>query len=202
MPLYKEWISDTHSLAAIWKIEEEEGYFTERTKYESAIKHERRRLEHLAGRLLLKHLKHDFPILEIAPDQHDKPRLKNNQYFFSISHSFPYVAAIISNEHEKGIDIQCWKPRMEILQHKFLSPDEQQFSKNDPELITVAWTAKEAAYKYIGLRGIDFIEQLPIKDWNKYSNAGEIGIHPKIEEKSSQLLINYIVEDDFSCAFI
>lgn len=202
MPLYKEWISDAHSLAAIWKIEEDEEFFIASTKYESDIKHNRRRLEHLAGRLLLKHLKHDFPILEIAPDEHSKPRLYNNRYFFSISHSYPYVAAIISNEHEKGIDIQCWKPRMELLQDKFLSASEQLLFRNDPQLITVAWTAKEAIYKYIGRRGIDFINQLPISNLKNNTGFGEVEIKPVIGEKSVQLTVNYIVEADFSCAYI
>lgn len=61
MPLFREWSSDKYSLAAIWKIEEPESFFTERTGITSDIKNEKRRMERLAGRFLLKYLKNDFP---------------------------------------------------------------------------------------------------------------------------------------------
>src|SRR5579875_3382371 len=131
MGLYKEWSPDEASLAAIWKIEEPEIFFTDRVGNISDRKNDKRRTEHLAGRYLLKYLKEDFPLHHITPDEHDKPRLHENRYYFSISHSWPYVAAVISEEQEAGIDIQTWHPRMEIIQHKFLSEDEQTLFNND-----------------------------------------------------------------------
>ncbi len=44
MPLYQEWSSDKYSLAAIWKIEEPESFFIERTGLPAPdIKAEKRR---------------------------------------------------------------------------------------------------------------------------------------------------------------
>src|ERR1700749_152451 len=97
MPLYREWSISHHALAAIWKIDEPESFFTERTGIIKDIKNEKRRMEHHAGRFLLKHLKEDFPLLNIVPDVEDKPRIDNNEYYFSISHSWPYVAAVIDS---------------------------------------------------------------------------------------------------------
>ena len=65
-------------MAAIWKIDEPETFFTERTGISSDIKSEKRRMEHLAGRFLLKHLKEDFPLFNIKPDEHDKRYLHVN----------------------------------------------------------------------------------------------------------------------------
>lgn len=202
MSLYREWSSDAYSLAAIWKIEEPESFFTERTGITSDIKNDKRRIERLAGRFLLKYLKQDFPLLNIYSDEHDKPRINNNDYFFSISHSWPYVAAVVSPYVECGIDIQCWHPRMEALQHKFLSAEEQQFFHNDPKLITLAWSAKEAAYKWQGRRGVEFIDHLPIAHYAAKEHNHEFNIHLQLTDPKLRIISQGIVKEDFACAFI
>ncbi|HRO42609.1 MAG TPA: 4'-phosphopantetheinyl transferase superfamily protein [Flavipsychrobacter sp.] len=202
MPLYREWSSDPFSLAAIWEIAEPESFFIERTGLTIDIKSEKRRLEHLAGRFLLKHLKEDFPVLSIAPDEYDKPRLNNNQYYFSISHSFPYVAAVVSPSVECGIDIQVWHQRMESLQHKFLSDTEQQFFKNDPQLITLAWCAKEAVYKWQGRRGVDFIEHLPIKKFETHKAEYDIEINSQLTSSKSHISVKCFIDSHFAIAYV
>jgi phosphopantetheinyl transferase len=202
MPLYREWASDPFSLAAIWKIEEPESFFTEQTGLVADIKNEKRRLERLAGRFLLKHLKEDFPLFNIRPDEHDKPRIDDNQYYFSISHSWPYVAAVVSPYVEAGIDIQCWHQRMEKLQNKFLSPAEQLFFKNDPQLITLAWSAKEAAYKWQGRRGVEFIDHLPIHFFGKNENFYNIKINLQLTAPQLDITVLGLLEHDFSCALV
>jgi len=167
MPLIKEWNPGNYGLAAIWEVTEPESFFTESTGMVSDIKHEKRRLERLAGRHLLKHLQEDFPLHGIAPDVHDKPRIDADKYFFSISHSWPYVAVMVDPEDEAGIDIQTWHRNILGIQHKFLNDEEQEMFENDEQLVTLAWCAKEAAYKWLGRRGVDFIEHMPITYFNK-----------------------------------
>lgn len=202
MPLYREWSSDPYSLAAIWKIEEPESFFTERTGITSDIKNDKRRIERLAGRFLLKYLKQDFPLLNISIDEHDKPRTANNHYLFSISHSWPYVAAIVSPYVEAGIDIQCWHPRMQLLQNKFLSPEEQVYFDNQTELITLAWSAKEAAYKWQGRRGVEFIDHLPITSYKENNNNHIFDLHLQLTNPKMYITAQGIVKQDFACAFI
>lgn len=202
MPLIKEWNSDPYSLAAIWKIDEPESFFTEHTGLQVDIKNEKRRMERLAGRFLLKYLKADFPLQDIAPDPHDKPRISNDQYFFSISHSWPYVAAIVSPYAEAGIDIQCWHPRMEQLQHKFLGSTEQALLQGDTRLITLAWCAKEAAYKWQGRRGVEFIDHLPIIHWLSQEDNYNIIINLKLLNPDQQLSLQGFVNDQFACCFV
>lgn len=203
MPLYREWSSDKYSLAAIWKIEEPESFFIDRTGLPPLdIKAEKRRIERLAGRFLLKHLKEDFPLLNIKPDKHDKPRIDNNEYYFSISHSWPYVAAVVSPYVECGIDIQCWHPRMEKLQNKFLTVDEQLIFKNNPELITLAWSVKEAAYKWQGRRGVEFSDHINILSLDEKEHNYNIKIFMQLTEPKMNILSQGIVKQDFACAFI
>jgi phosphopantetheinyl transferase (holo-ACP synthase) len=169
MPLYKEWEPNEHALAAVWHIGEEEAFFGDKTGLTSPIRHPKKRLEHLCGRYLLQHLREDFPLHHIAPDEHDKPRLPENRYYFSISHSYPYVAAVISDKEECGIDIQVWKDNIAAIAYMFLSEDELALCSEggkkaaDTRLLTLAWCAKEAVYKWNGRRGAEFIRDLPIQ---------------------------------------
>lgn len=167
MPPLKKWKPDTATDAIIWEIGETEAFFMDATGLSSDIKSDKRRIERLAGRFLLQTLREDFPIHDIVPDEFDKPRIPNNKYHFSISHSYPYVAAMVSERAHCGLDIQIWHDRMTQLQHKFLSGHEQRFFMQDARLITLSWCAKEAAYKWLGRRGIDFIEHLKIKSYTK-----------------------------------
>jgi len=202
MPVIKEWNSDPYSLAAIWKIDEPESFFTGETGLSIDIKNEKRRMERLAGRFLLKYLQQDFPLHDISPDQHDKPRITDNQYFFSISHSWPYVAAVVSPYAEAGIDIQCWHPRMEQLQHKFLSPEEQAVLKADTELITLAWSAKEAAYKWQGRRGVEFIDHLPITGWYTEACIFNITINLNLLNPQKEISIQGFKNEHFACCVV
>ncbi len=202
MPLYREWSVGHDSLAAIWKIDEPEVFFTQRTGITPDIKNEKRRMEHLAGRFLLKHLKEDFPLLNIRPDEHDKPRIADNQYYFSISHSWPYVAAIVSPYHECGMDIQVWHERMTLLQHKYLSPDEQSFFNDDPQMLTMAWSAKEAAYKWQGMRGVEFTDHLILNYLEKKGDQYNINIYLNLTSPHKLLTLEGRIESDFSCVYV
>ena len=202
MPLYKAWESDDYSQAAIWKITEPETFFSEATGLQFDIGHERRRLERHAGRYLLQLLKADFPLDQIAPDAHDKPRLDGNPCFFSISHSWPYVAAVLSPWAEAGIDIQCWRPGMHRLQHKYLSPAEQQLLGPCARRLTLAWSAKEAAYKWQGRRGVDFREHLPIT--GLYEEGGQLQLSIRLELLNPAPMITVAgwEEPDFAIAWV
>jgi phosphopantetheinyl transferase len=202
MPLYKEWNIGDHGLAAIWKIDEPESFFADHTGLKPDIKNEKRRIEHMAGRYLLKHLQHDFPILAIDKDEHDKPRISDNEFYFSISHSWPYVAAVIDPGNEAGIDLQTWHPNIADIKHKFLSADEQEIFGGDEQLLILAWSAKEAAYKWNGRRAVDFIEHLPIANFFKTDGKSEIAIYFKLSEIPKMIFIENIITVDFACSYV
>lgn len=202
MPLYREWNSDVFSLAAIWEIAEPEEFFVRHTGIVTDIKSHKRRLEHLAGRFLLRHLQADFPLQDIFPDAHDKPRISGNPFFFSISHSYPYVAAVVSRHVECGIDIQTWHQRMPQLQDKFLSPAEQELFRNDPKLLTLAWCAKEAAYKWQGRRGVAFIDHLPIHHYRQTDEEHNINVILQLTNPKLEIKAKAFTGAHFACALI
>ena len=202
MPILKEWNIGDHGLAAIWRVEEPESFFSEHTGLDTDLKNEKRRIEYLAGRYLLKHLEKDFPLWNISKDAHDKPRIDDNKYYFSISHSWPYIAAVIDTYNEVGIDIQTWHPNIGRIQQKFLSPEEQELFKNDPKLLTVAWCAKEAVYKWNGKRGVDFIEHLPIEYFNQRGQNSEIAIYFKLSKMPQMIFIENEINIDFACSYV
>lgn len=169
MPLLKQWNPKTNSIVAIWHITESEEFFLQNDAVRqatagSSIRHPKRRLEHIAGRYLLQQIQADFPIHDISPDSHDKPRLPDNNFFFSLSHSYPFVAAVITEDEECGIDIQVWKENIAEISHMFLSEEEQKICQEENSLYTLAWCAKEAVYKWNGRRGIDFIGDFKLKN--------------------------------------
>lgn len=203
MPLYKEWNPTLHSLAAIWHIAEPEDFFASQIKLPLPdIAHPKRRIEFLAGRFLLQYLHKDFPLHSIYKDEHDKPQLPGGSLHFSISHSFPFVACIIDAHHAVGIDIQCWHKSILQLQQKFLSQDEQAFCEHDAKKITLAWTSKEAAYKYQGLRGVDFIEHLPITFWKKNEALFDIKIKLKLTPLQQEVPITSFIFSDFALSVV
>ena len=91
---------------------------------------------------------------------------------------------------------------MELLQNKFLSAEEQRLFKNDPKLITLAWSAKEAAYKWQGRRGVEFIEHLLIRFFEKKDEIYNIDIFLDLMTPAILLNLECRIYADFSCALV
>jgi phosphopantetheinyl transferase len=201
MSLYRKWENTAGGMAAIWQIEEPLSFFETETGLSSDIRNERRRTEHLAGRFLLRFLQPGFPIHSIAKDDQDKPRIPGDVWHFSISHSWPWVAVVLSREAPVGIDIQTWHPRIADIQHKFLSAEEQQMIGPSETRITLAWCAKECVYKWNGKRGVEFIEELPISAMPEVAEPNMTIIMQSFEA-ARYITIKSIVHTDFACCFV
>ena len=169
---YQHNINDQSKLAT-WRIEEPEGFFTERVPVKHDVSHPYKRLQHLAGRYLLRELYPDFPLEEILIADTRKPFLKNEKYHFSISHSGYFAAAIASPLHRVGVDVELVTPRISNITRKFLNTEEYQFLDSFRQLdhiyfdlATILWSAKEAVFKWYGEGQVDFRKhiqlQLPI----------------------------------------
>ena len=201
MALFKTWQIDKDAVAAIWEIEEPLSFFEELTGLKSDIRNEKRRTEHLAGRFLLQFLVPEFPIHEIFKDDQDKPRLPGDLFHFSISHSWPWVGVVIDRTKPAGIDLQTWHPRILDIQHKYLSETEQLLVGPDEKRITLAWCAKESAYKWNGRRGVEFIEELPIQTFPEVTNPN-IEIFFNSNGVSQLIKIQSHILDDFAYSYI
>ena len=201
MALYKSLEFNNKQQAVIWKIEEPEIFFTDNLGFVGHHKTEKRRLEFLASRYLLKSLIPDFSFSELKNHQEGKPFFEDDRVHFSISHSFPFVAVVI-DEKPVGIDVQVFQEKILRLQQKFLSAQEQIIFKDSMEHITLAWTAKEAAFKWFGEGKVDFIQHMPIRKLilEQQSAKMEMDFLRIIPKK--ELIIAGGIESDFAWAVI
>lgn len=176
MPLFYQQDINDNARLAIWKIEEAEHFFDLKVPLTTQIKHPHKRLQHLAGRYLLKFLYPDFPNEEIQIADTRKPFLPDEQYHFSISHCNNYAAAIVSSTKRVGIDVETISERIHKIKKKFLHPEElafvEQKAKSQTELLTLLWCAKEAMFKWYGEGEVDFSEMMRISSFE----AGKAGV--------------------------
>ena len=178
MPLFFQNDIDTDTRLAVWKIEEEESFFTEKVPLHRHITHPHKRLQHLAGRYLLQHLFPDFPIGLIQIADTRKPFLEDEAYHFSISHCGNFAAVLVSKTKRVGIDIELVNDKIRRIAHKFVNREEadllqQQVDKaaaaqtlqnafKNQQLILL-WSCKEAVFKWFGLGSLDFKKHMHVQ---------------------------------------
>jgi 4'-phosphopantetheinyl transferase len=152
---------------ALWKIEENEDTLQHQIKEEIApdsITNPYKRLEYLAGRLLLKHLLGELNMdyKGIVKDEHGKPFLRDHNIHISMSHSYPYVAAVIDTEQTVGIDLEQPKEKLLKIAPRVLSAGELQDASHDIMKHCIYWCAKEAMIKIYGKKDLVLSKNLAI----------------------------------------
>ena len=164
MPLvYQQNINDDTKLG-LWRIEEPENFFLQFVPLQKKITHPHKRLQHLAGRFLLRKLFPHFPLKLIKIAETRKPFLPGEQYHFSISHCGDYAAVIVSSKYRVGVDVEWPQQKIDIVKHKFMGTKEFTVLKMMDERdelfkLTMAWSIKEAIFKWYGLGQLDFKEE-------------------------------------------
>ncbi|MBP9606483.1 MAG: 4-phosphopantetheinyl transferase, partial [Ferruginibacter sp.] len=114
MPLvYQQNINDDTKLG-LWRIEEPENFFLQFVPLQKKITHPHKRLQHLAGRFLLRKLFPHFPLKLIKIAETRKPFLPGEQYHFSISHCGDYAAVIVSSKYRVGVDVEWPQQKIDI----------------------------------------------------------------------------------------
>jgi len=168
---FQQQINDSTRLG-IWKIEETEEFFRDNVPLHREVTHPHKRLQHLAGRFLLRFLFPAFPyeLIQIADTR--KPFLADSHFQFSISHCGDFAAAIVSTSSNVGIDIEIPVDTIGKIRNKFLSANEQQLFRveqpsEDFERLTILWSAKEAVFKWYGLGAVDFKKHIQLKGINE-----------------------------------
>ncbi len=182
MPLVYQQNINPFTKLGVWHITEPESFFINEVPLQREITHPHKRLQHLAGRYLLKELFPGFPyeLIKIADTR--KPFLENEAYHFSISHCGEYAAVMVSTVYRVGVDIEKITGKVEKIKHKFLSSVEQGLIENlgagNSELyksfLTVAWSTKESLFKWYGDGEVDFIDHLHIDQIDVKENEGKI----------------------------
>ena len=169
-------------LVALWQITENSLFFENQllkedldyvnSKYSATSfnknlqeKQNEKKLERLAVRVLIKNLveQMDFNYTFLEKTNTGKPFLHNNKIIkVSISHDFPFCAAIIDTKNEVGIDIQSLTPKISRVFRRVMSQEEQE-KVQTLEKQTLFWSSKEALYKYADIEGLFFKEDLNVK---------------------------------------
>ncbi len=194
MPLvYQQNINATTKMA-VWHITEKEEFFLTSVPVQREIKHWHKRLQHLAGRLLLKELYPDFPVEMIQVADTKKPFLADEPYHFSISHCGDYAAAVVSKTHRVGVDVELLNTKIEQIQHKFVYEEELKTFNNqcampNHQLLTLIWGVKESVFKWWGRGEVDFKKDIVLKS---ISGLPEQGIVHCIFKNEFELDIHYL----------
>jgi phosphopantetheinyl transferase len=228
MPLFFQNIISPNTKLAIWQIEEDESFFLEKVSLQRSITHPHKRLQHLAGRYLLRYLFTDFPDEEIEIASTRKPFLPDEQYHFSISHCGNFAAAIVSKNERVGIDIELISDKVTKIAHKFLNDTEktvvnsqlsivngeqasdkrQMSTSNNDEAVlitidelqlTLFWCAKETVYKWWGRGEVDFKNHINLHNV-EIAKQTFIAAFTKLAVPEL-LTINYYVFDNLCLTF-
>ncbi len=200
MPLIKMQPTGTQSAWALWFITETEQELSSYIKElpEQNVVNATKRLEWLAGRVLLQHLAKQVGLEYegLRKDEYGKPFLKNLPHHISLSHSFPYVAAQIDLHQEIGIDLEQPKSKLLHIAHRILSLTELVDAGNDVVKHCVYWCAKETMYKAYGKKGLHFSDQLQVKPFT-LRNAGDLHGKINVSNHSRDLMMTYLIQPDY-----
>jgi phosphopantetheinyl transferase len=169
MPVFYQQTIDRHTKLGIWKIEESESFFLETVPLQKEITHPHKRLQHLAGRYLLRYLFPDFPYALIRIADTRKPFLENEAYHFSISHCGDFAAAIVSSDKRVGVDVEIFSDKIERVKEKFINRVEQDtiihFAPDNHfnKYLTMMWSCKESIFKWYGSGQLDFKKHMQMQ---------------------------------------
>jgi 4'-phosphopantetheinyl transferase EntD len=170
MALYFKKVLDNEATIAVWQVTETEEELRARSSIPSDeleeisfIRSESLRRQRLAVRALLSQLFED----KVYLSHHDngKPYLENMVTNISITHTEKYVAVILHDEEDVGIDIECQDRDFSAVEKKALSEDEIDDLDEDKknEQLAIYWCAKEAIFKRVSAYNVDFAEQIEVE---------------------------------------
>ena len=152
--LTKDLDDPARSRIGVWQISESEAELRAMTSIPSDeleeisyIRSESLRKQKLAVRALLDAMFED----KVYLSHHDngKPYIENNSINISITHTDKYVAVILDEDKEVGIDCESLDRDFSAVEKKALSEDEIDDLDDDRknEQLANYWCAKEAIYK-------------------------------------------------------
>ncbi|QOI97388.1 MAG: 4'-phosphopantetheinyl transferase superfamily protein [Flammeovirgaceae bacterium] len=201
MPITKIEVSKERAWG-VWKIEEDELGLVEQTNgldcIPENIRHSGKRLEYIAGRVLVKHLmeKANLPFTGLTKDAYGKPLLKNCSWHVSLTHSFPLVAAVLDAKNSPGIDLEQVNPKLLRMAPRIFHITELRDAGNDVIKHTVYWCGKETLMKIYGRRDVVFAENLLIEPF-KLDNKGELRGRIVADNTQTHVTLRYYLFDNF-----
>ena len=203
MALYLRKRLDNKAEIAVWQITETEEELmnitsvpTDELEEIMLFRSESQRRQKLAVRALINEVFEQKMYL----NHHDngKPYLENRATTISITHTEKYVAIIIHDDEEVGIDIESLDRNFAAVEKKALSEDEIEDLEDDDkknEQLAIYWCAKEAIFKRMSQNRVDFAEQIEVEKFN-VRKEGELEatfIHK--DEYEEEFELEYMIFD-------
>ena len=184
-----------------WRIEEEALSLAAEVPSEKppeAVRNPLKRLEFLAGRVLIKTLLDQWNLSfpGLTKDEYGKPFLAGSPVRISLSHSFPYVAAILHRDKNVGIDLEQPKNKMLRIGPRVLAADELADAGEDIVKHCIYWCAKEALTKIHGKKDLIFCKNLLVRPFLLACSGHLIG-RIVANNQETTIPLEYIVTDNF-----
>jgi phosphopantetheinyl transferase len=205
MPIYKRITVDEHTIALIWKIEESLKFLengVELTNY-CRDRYDGMKSEiHKKGFMSIRHLLKAFGYtdFDLSYDEKGKPHLKDDKHI-SITHSFEFTAVIVSDK-KVGIDIEKQRDKIKLIAPKFTPIEEYKALGDGEDLIrklTIVWGAKESLYKLYGKRGLLFLHDIFVEDFNISEQKTTARVtHDQIV---TYYTLNFLEFENFTCVY-
>lgn len=182
---------------AIWKIDESIDELRSQLQLSEqeeqiflSIHHDKRKRHWLSARALLRAMLNTNEPIDCRSDDQGKPYLVGMSYAISISHSFDYVAVMLSDKHQVGIDIEFIDQKIDALASKFLSVQELSFIDDTHRIehLYACWCAKEAIFKLHGKHGVSLLNDISLNLFH-YQNKGMIEANLLIN--NTRLVVHY-----------
>lgn len=188
---------------ALWKITEtEEELFRYNGHTETipeTITNPQKRLEWLAGRVLTGKIMHATGkrYQGITKDPYGKPFPSGYDLQLSLSHSYPYVAALLDENDPVGIDLEQPKEKLLRIAPRVLHAEELADAGNDIIKHCIYWCAKEALVKVHGKKDLIFAENLIISPFS-LKNEGDIVGKIIVANTERMIPLHYSVHPGFT----
>ena len=189
MPLHsKKHIKN--GIVALWEINESKEELTALLpkSWLRNIDLDRVSRHNLAARVLAHTVCPEFDILE--KDEYGKPYFESASRKISLTHAGDFAGFMYKEHEDCGIDMEKISSRIRKIGPRFIREDEQDFQKAGLEGMYLVWCAKEALYKYYGLKGLDFRDHMKL-EFNALGESGELIGNISKGEYQQQVKINY-----------
>lgn len=167
-----------------------------KTEYQE-IHLSKRQKEFLGVRILLNKLLERE--VQVAYNEDNKPYLKDKTAYISITHSKNYIAVMAHTDYGVGIDLELRTNKVERVATRFLSEVEKRYFQDDIAKIEVAWSTKEALYKVIGKKAINFADSFEILPF-QMNDLGDLFVLYTLGSRI--FTVRYLQNDTFTIAFL
>ena len=200
--LLKELDDDYHSRLGVWQVTETEAELralcsipSDEMEEISYIKSESLRKQKLAVRALLDAMFEE----KVYLSHHDngKPYIENCATNISITHTDKYVAVLLNDDDEVGVDCESLDRDFSAVEKKALSEEEIEDLDDDRrnEQLAIYWCAKEAVYKKMSQHNVDFAEQIEIDDFRPRGEGELDAVFIEKDGFEEELHLQYITFD-------